>query len=419
MPTDIRLPVLGEGADSGTIVSVLVKEGDDLKKDDNVIELENEKAVAAIPSPTSGKVTKVHVAAGQKISVGQLILSVDSPEIRQADIPAEPPQRTRESPAPTSTVPAPSKTASASTIPGIPPAASPTIRKMAQELGIDLSRINGTGPGGRMLIEDLRAYIQRLQSLDAEKANNSFQTKTATNFDFEKWGPVRRAPMTSLRKIIAQRMQESSSTIPHVTQFEEVEIDTAISIQQKLAPEFAKKGLKLTFTPLILKALVKNLKKHPIFNSSIDEDRHEIVFKDYFHIGIAVDTEQGLIVPVIHDVDKKDLLQLGTELRDIAEKTRQRKISSNELKGGTFTISNQGAIGGGFFTPIINKPEVGILGLGRSFLKPVAREGRVEIRTILPVALSYDHRVIDGAQAARFVVDLSNAFAQFSESDFT
>jgi len=221
--------------------------------------------------------------------------------------------------------------------------------------------------------------------------------------------------LTPLRQVIARRLSESWTTIPRVTQFDEADFTQLNALRKKFAAAFEKKGVKLTLTPLVLKALVETLKAHPILNSSFDEAANEIVFKGYFHIGIAVDTEQGLIVPVLRDVDKKSLLELAKELEQLAQKARDRKVTAEELKGGTFTISNQGAIGGAHFTPIVNQPQVAILGLGRGALKPVVRDGKVEVRPMTPLGLSYDHRVIDGGEAARFIVDLVKAMENFKE----
>jgi len=237
----------------------------------------------------------------------------------------------------------------------------------------------------------------------------------AEQIDFSQWGPVTKKPVTPLRQVIARRMVESWTTIPHVTQFDEADFAQLNALRKKFAPAYEAKGAKLTLTPFVLQALVVTLKKHPIFNSSLDEAASEIVFKEYFHIGIAVDTEQGLIVPVIRDVDKKSMLELVKELEQLAQKARERKVTAEELKGGTFTISNQGAIGGAHFTPIVNRPQVAILGLGRGAMKPVVRDGKVEARLMTPLALSYDHRVIDGGEAARFIVDLVRAIEEFKE----
>jgi pyruvate dehydrogenase E2 component (dihydrolipoamide acetyltransferase) len=235
--------------------------------------------------------------------------------------------------------------------------------------------------------------------------------------NFSKWGPVSQQPLTPLRQVIARRMLENWNAIPHVTQFDEADCGTMNDLRKTYASAYERKGARLTLTPFVLKALVQTLKQHPAFNSSLDEAGQVIVLKAYYHIGIAVDTEQGLIVPVIRDVDQKSMLDLSTELEHLAQRARDRKLSAEELKGGTFTISNQGAIGGGHFTPIINKPEVAILGLGRGAPKPVAREGKIELHVMMPLALSYDHRVIDGGMAARFMVDLVKALEHFRVAD--
>ena len=300
-------------------------------------------------------------------------------------------------------------------------AASPTVRKLADDLGIDLTRVRGSERGGRIVLEDLRAYVQQLQRLAVEPrtapvAAAPTPKPAVEKIDFAKWGPVTRQPMTSLRKIIAQRMHESWASVPRVTQFDEADISSIGALRKKYATKYEKKGGHLTLTPFLMKAVVEALKKHPGFNSSLDEASEEIVLKKYYHIGIAVDTEQGLLVPVIRDVDKKSLLQLSKELAELAEKARQRKVAADDLKGGTFTISNQGGIGGSFFTPMVNKPEVAILGVGRGALKAVVRGAKIEKRMLLPLGLSYDHRVIDGGTAARFIVEVVRALEQFKEA---
>jgi len=298
------------------------------------------------------------------------------------------------------------------------PVASPSVRKLARELGIDLTRVRAREADGRIGIGDIRAYIARLQRA-AEKprpaAAPAATKPVAEQIDFSQWGPVTKKPVTPLRQVIARRLSESWDTIPHVTQFDEADFTQLNALRKKFAPAYEKEGARLTPTPFVLKALVEALKKHPIFNSSLDEVAYEIVIKEYFHIGIAVDTEQGLIVPVIRDVDKKSMLELVKELEQLAQKARDRKVTAEELKGGTFTISNQGAIGGAHFTPIVNKPQVAILGLGRGALKPIVRDGKIEVRMMTPLGLSYDHRVIDGGEAARFTTDLVMAMENFGE----
>jgi pyruvate dehydrogenase E2 component (dihydrolipoamide acetyltransferase) len=300
------------------------------------------------------------------------------------------------------------------------PVASPSLRRIARELGINLGKVRGTGSGGRIEMGDLRAYIQRLESLAAKGKTSAPGAAApakapAEQIDFSKWGPVSKKPMTQLRQVIARRMWENWNAIPHVTQFDDADFTRLNDLRKKFAAAYEQKGAKLTLTPLVLKAVADTLKKHPIFNSSLDEVANEIVIKEYIHIGIAVDTEAGLIVPVLRDVDKKSVLDIAKELDQLAQKARDRKLSADELKGGTFTISNQGAIGGAHFTPIVNKPEVAILGMGRGAMKPVVRGEKIEARMMTPLALSYDHRVIDGGSAARFIVELVNGLQDFKE----
>lgn len=425
---DFKLPPLGEGADSGTVVNLFVKEGDQVKKDQAVLELENEKAVATIPSTVTGTVTKVYVKPGDKLSVGQRILAVG--EAAPAPAPSAPvPTVERHERAPIQTPrpepePLEAAEAPASTREGYIPAASPSLRKMARELGIDLTKVRGSARGGRIVLEDVRAYIQRLQRLAAQPQRPAAPAEApiparpaAEQIDFSKWGPVEKKALTPLRQVIARRMAENWNAIPHVTQFDSADITELNTLRKKYAPEYEKKGARLTLTSFALKAAVSALTRHPVFNSSLDEVANEIVYKQYYHIGIAVDTEAGLIVPVIRDVDKKSLFDLSRELDELAKKARERKVTGEELKGGTFTISNQGGIGGAHFTPIVNRPEVAILGLGRGVMQAVVRETAVVPRLLLPIGLSYDHRVIDGGTAARFTVDLVQAFEQFTESD--
>jgi pyruvate dehydrogenase E2 component (dihydrolipoamide acetyltransferase) len=423
---DVRLPKLGEGADSGVVVSLLVKEGDPIKEGQTIIELENEKTVAPIPSTASGTVTKLRVKEGDKITVGQVILSIDTggTEVKppKQDPAAETPKPRRSTPAVVELVEAeeefdegPAKTEAEI-------AAAPSLRRLARELGIDLRRVRGSERGGRIVMADLRAYVQRLQTLASKPRSETgaparAKAAPAEAEEFAKWGQITMQPLSQLRKVIARRMSESWTTVPRVTQFDEADITALMDLRKKYQAGYEAKGARLTLTPVALKAVVTTLKKHPIFNSSLDEADGEIVLKQYYHIGVAVDTEAGLLVPVIRDVDKKDLLQLSREVEDLAARARERKLSLDEMKGGTFTISNQGGIGGGHFTPIVNAPEVAILGLGRGALKAVVKDKQIQQRLMLPLAISYDHRVIDGGVAARFTVDLVQALENFGEAD--
>jgi len=431
---DLKLPPLGEGADSGTVVNLFVKEGDRLAKDQPVLELENEKAVATIPSTLAGTVSKIYVKSGDKISVGQRILALAEDGASPSAAAARPETTPRaerqpiiQTPSPEQ-APLPEEPSAEGVEPksGVAPAAAPSIRKLARDLGIDLTRIRGSARGGRIVLEDVRAYILRLQKLgsvpraSAAAAAPAPVCKPASEqVDFSKWGPVTKKPLRPLRQVIARRMAENWTAVPRVTQFDEADITGLNDLRKKYATAYEQKGARLTLTSFVLKVVVDTLKKHSAFNSSLDEVSQEIVLKEYYHIGIAVDTEAGLIVPVIRDVDTKTLLKLSQELEELAQKARDRKVSAEELKGGTFTISNQGGIGGGHFTPIVNRPEVAILGLGRGAMKAVVRDNKVEPRLVMPIALSYDHRVIDGGMAARFTVDLVKAFESFKEEDVT
>jgi pyruvate dehydrogenase E2 component (dihydrolipoamide acetyltransferase) len=423
---DVKLPRLGEGADSGVVVNIFVKEGDTVAKDQAILELENEKAVASIPSTGAGVVTKVHVKSGDRVGVGaRLITITESGQPAAAPAAAAPVAKPAAKKVSAPAAPEPEEIEEESAeieeeVSDAAIAASPSIRKMARELGINLGKIRGSESGGRIVIGDVRAYIQRLVKAAARTATVAAGVATnakpaAVQIDFSQWGPVTKKSMTPLRKVIARRMAESWNAVARVTQFDDIDFTKLGELRKKFAADYEKKGVKLTLTPFVLKAVAETLKKHPIFNSSLDEVANEIVIKEYVHLGIAVDTDQGLMVPVIRDVDKKSLLELAKELELLATKARDRKTSADEMKGGTFTISNQGAIGGAHFTPIINLPEVAILGLGRGGLKPVVREGKVEIRMMTPMALSYDHRVVDGGSAARFAVDLLKAFETFGE----
>ena len=416
---DVKLPKLGEGADSGVVVNLFVKEGDTVAKDQAILELENEKAVASIPSTGAGIVAKIYVKPGDRISIGQRILTLTE----SGQPAAAPTGKVAVAPPPPKSAPTPIEEEDENEeepTSAVAPVAAPSVRKMARELGIDLRKIRGSESGGRIVVGDLRNYIQRLIAAAAKpKQGGGGATATKVvveSIDFSNWGPVSKKPLSPLRQVIARRMGESWNAVPRVTQFDEADFTRLNELRKKFAAKYEKKGARLTLTPLVLKAVAETLKKHPLFNSSLDEGTNEIVLKDYYHIGIAVDTEQGLIVPVIRDVDKKSILDLAKELEQVAAKARERKISAEELKGGTFTISNQGAIGGAHFTPIVNTPEVAILGLGRGAMKPVVRDEKVVIRMMTPLGLSYDHRVIDGGEAARFTVDLVAALQDFKEA---
>ena len=427
---DVKLPQLAEGVEGGTVVSILVAEGQEIKKDQAFMELETQKAVGSIPAPQSGVVTKIHVKQGMEVSVGMVLISIDtanSGRAAQSETTAKAPTAV----APTSQAPSGANAGNDDYVyqskSGMPPPAAPSIRKLARELDIDLTRIRGSEAGGRIVLADLRAYIKKLHQRAFQgggaSASASALSKPATAaeapnaMDFAKWGPVRREKMSPLRRTVSRRMVESWTTIPKINQFADADITALLALRKKHAAAYEKKGAHLTLTSFFLLILGRALKNHPRVNASMDETALEIVYKDYRHIGVAVDTEGGLIVPILRDVDHKDLLQLCQELHAVTEKTRQRKIAIEELQGGTFTISNQGSIGGSHFTPIIYPPQVAILGIGQGQAKPVAIDGKIAIRTILPLCLSYDHRVLDGGDAVRFLKDIIGGLEAFDEAD--
>jgi pyruvate dehydrogenase E2 component (dihydrolipoamide acetyltransferase) len=407
---DIRLPKLGEGADSGSVVNIFVSEGDAIQKDQDILELENEKAVAPIPSPVAGKVIRVHIKVGDEISAGQVMISVDevktgTPEEEVKDAPQV---ESKQPVAVSGTFEYQSKT-------GFPPPASPSVRKMASDLGIDLSKVRGSGRGGRITGQDLKGFIQALQQGPAVSETKAPVSK---RIDFSKWGEIDRKPLSGIRRAIARKMGESWATIPHVTQFAEADITDLMTLIKEQAPLFEKKKARLTLTAIILKLTARVLSKYPIVNSSLDISDNTVIYKKYIHIGVAVDTDKGLIVPVLRDADKKSLVDICLELDELADKTRKHKISTQDLSGGSFTISNLGGIGGGHFTPIINTPEVAVLAISRGQNKPVVKDGKVAVRMILPLGLSYDHRVIDGADGARFVMDMIRELENIKVKDF-
>jgi pyruvate dehydrogenase E2 component (dihydrolipoamide acetyltransferase) len=436
---DVKLPRLAEGVDSGTVVSILVSEGQEIKKDQPFVELETQKAVGSIPSPESGTVSKIHVKEGMEVAVGQLLISITTDK----DSAVAKPATGAQAPAPTA-VERPAQTRSTTTSPasveakfapqaedyryesksGAAPPASPSIRKIAGDLGIDLMRVKGSEAGGRIVLSDVRAYIQRLQQMSLEGVKDRPATGSqpapaapqSEPIDFGKWGPIRRDRMSPLRRTVSRRMVESWTTIPKINQFDDADITNLLAVRKKYAATFEKKGSRLTLTAFLLKVIADGLKKHPRANASIDEADNEIIYKDYYNIGVAVDTEGGLIVPVLRDVDKKTLFDLSKELHELTEKTRQRKVSVEELQGGTFTISNQGSIGGNHFTPIIYAPQVAILGVGQGEPKPIVVEEKIAIRTMLPLCLAYDHRVLDGADAVRFLKEIIAGLENFSEA---
>lgn len=407
MATEFKLPDLGEGVEAGDVVGVLVAEGDTVEIDQGVVELETDKALVEVPSSVAGTVTKIHINAGDRVPVGSLLVSVEEGEKSVSAAPepeAEAPEAKEEpqvakAPEPTPPVarpPAPSSN-------GDPIPAAPSTRRLARELGVDLTQVAGSGPGGRISQDDIKAAVRDRQT------GGLAPTAPVELPDFSRWGNIERQPLSKVRQIIAKNMSQAWQQVAHVTQFDRADVTDLEAFRQRNKEKTEAYGAKLTPTVLALKAIITALKTFPQFNASLDAGANEIILKHYYNLGIAVDTERGLLVPVIKDVDRKDILELALELGDISQRARTNKIGLDELQGGTFTVTNLGSLGVGEFTPIVNHPEVAIMGLGRAREEATVREGRIEPRLIMPLALSYDHRVIDGADGARFMRKIVDA----------
>jgi pyruvate dehydrogenase E2 component (dihydrolipoamide acetyltransferase) len=447
--SEFKLPELGENISQGDLVRLMIAPGDKVSEGQPVMELETDKAVVEVPSSVSGVVKEIKVKEGEKIKVGQVIFTLEggapaqteSTKARnapvehvtgqhgarlafQAAIRAEgkteeqalPPDQPQMA-APVFSMPTQlGKVAGTEHRQPIP--AAPHVRRFAREVGIDIYEVKGSGPGGRISEDDIKAYAKALLSAAAA----AVQVPLAGHFaqpklpDFAKWGKVERVSMRGVRRKTAEHLAESWNTIPHVTQHDRADITELEQLRARFAPKAEEAGGKMTVTAIALKVCAAALKVFPQFNASIDIEKEEIVYKQYINIGVAADTDRGLLVPVIRDVDKKNIVELAVELSQLSKKARDKKITPEEMQGGTFTITNLGGIGGVGFTPIVNHPEVAILGLSRSRMEPEWIQGKdggkFEPRLILPLSLSYDHRLIDGADAARFLRWIAEAFEQ-------
>ena len=398
----VILPDLGEGIESATISEVSVSKGQKINKDNIILVLESEKASMEIPSEVSGTIKSIDIKKGQEVKTGDLLITIETADTtNEASKEKQPPEAKPETkpeakPAVQSPQNTPQEQQERS---GDGVYASPGVRRLARELNINLSTLSVSGSKGRITKNDLHAYI-KAQMYSKNLPNIYSQQET----DFSQWGDINVKKLTKIKTITGKRLSSAWQTIPHVTQFVEADVTELESVRKKQKDKHIKDGIKITMMPYLMKAAVNVLKTHPVFNSSIQNDGLNIVFKKYYNIGVAVDTKDGLVVPVIKNVDKKDIVQLSKELMDISERARNKQLLIDELKGGTFTISNLGGIGGSFFTPIINPPEVAILGVSRT---KIENNGKLT----LPLSLSYDHRVIDGAAGAAFVVLLSNVLS--------
>ena len=408
----IKVPDIGnfEGVE---VIEVMVAEGDTVAVEDGLITIETDKAAMDVPSTHAGKIVKLLVKAGDKVSEGTPIAEIEAADVGAApsqqkdDVGAAPSRREkedapsrREEKAPTK--PEPIAARSAAPTDGTPPHASPSVRKLARELGVDLTRVRGSAKKGRITHDDVKAFVKGVMQ-GGGTGGPSFEP--APRIDFSKWGPVETEPLTRIQKIAGPHLQRAWATIPHVTQHDEADITAMETVRQSLKADAEKLGAKLTPLAFIIKACALTLKEFPRFNSSLAGD--ELVVKQYFHIGFAVDTPEGLVVPVIRDADKKNVFDIAKDLGEISAKARDKKLKANDMQGGTFSVSSLGGIGGTAFTPIVNAPEVAILGVSRSQMKPVWDGDDFKPRLMLPLSLSYDHRVIDGAAAARFTTHLA------------
>jgi len=385
MPTHFKFPDVGEGITEGEVVKWEVKEGDKVQEHQPIVKIETDKAIVEIPSPRSGTILRVYHKEGDTVKVGETLVTIGEPG-ETFERPEGPPTR----PAAVSVVgvleEAPERLAKV--------LATPATRRLAKELGVDISQVTGTGLEGRITEDDVRRFAE-------EKGKRLEVVKIARKYDL--YGYIEAVPMKGVRKSAAKRLTESARTAVHVTHMDEADVTELVKIREREKAVAQKDGINLTYIPFVVKAVIAALKQYPYLNSTVDDENEEIILKKYYNIGVAVDTEDGLIVPVIKAADEKSILKIAQEIQSLAEKTRARQVDLADLKGGTFTITNIGFIGGTHATPIINYPETAILAMGRILEKPVVLNGKIVVRKIMPLSLSFDHRVIDGAMAARFV----------------
>lgn len=426
-PVEFRLPEVSEGVTKVDVASVAVKVGDTIASGAVVCEVETDKAVAEINCPHAGTITAVHIKPGTTIPIGELLLTINASSGAPAapSAPAPAPKAAAEvaapkaAPAPVASSAPASPAAAIATRPDGPPApAGPATRRLARKLGVNLKLVKGSAAGGRVTIEDVEAYVRDRMaqpSVPAAASAPGFGIVQAQPLpDFSKFGPVEKQPMNKIFRTAASNLHAAWVTIPHVTQHDLADI-TELEAARKRYVKANANSPKITMTAIMIKAVVGALKAFPNFNSSVDMVSGELVIKQYYHIGVAVDTPNGLVVPVIRNCDQKNILQVAAELTEIATKARDRKLKTEDMQGGTFTITNLGGIGGTAFTPIVNYPEVAILGMSRSINQLVLENGQVTERMMLPLSLSYDHRAINGADAARFIVKLSGSLTNFLE----
>lgn len=427
MRTEFRLPELGENVTSGTIGKLLVAVGDVIASGQNVLEIETDKAVAEIPCPTGGKVVEIRVKEGAKINSGDVVLVLEGDAASAGS--AEPVPRAVSEPAPTKPQekPAVAQTSVARVTSTPAPRqggvrAAPSVRRLAREHDVDIAEVPVADPGGKVTAQDILAFVAVRQSGGATEdeagvartveAADKRPNDDGAPMERDKWGVVVRETMNTIRIRTAERLSESWQSIPHVTHFDKADITGLEALRKEYSGKADAKGARLTAMAFMLKVIPEVLKRFPKFNATVDMENHQLLLKHYYHIGFAVDTPNGLVVPVLRDADQKSVLEIALEMAELSRKARDRKLTLEEMQGGTFTISNLGGLGGWGFTPIINAPEVAILGLSRSRTEPVFDGQEFVPRLLLPMSLSYDHRIIDGADAARFLRFLAEAIEE-------
>jgi len=427
---EFKIPPLGENISSAQITKVLVKSGDKIAPDQIVLEIETDKATVEIPTEVGGIVKEVKVKDGDKVPVGSVAFTIKSSELRFGneskstdekssakiidtthDKTSQPITDNLKPILPKEHTHMPQTISVPKDISKVVVPAAPSVRRFAREIGIEISNVRGSGPGGRISIEDVKSFAKNLnqQIQKGGMIGGGVSIPKETLPDFSKWGEIDRQPMSNIRRKTAEHLSYAWATIPHVTQFDKADITELEKLRKQFGKKVEEAGGKLTVTGILLKVIASAIKVFPQFNSSVDMEKNEIVYKKYYNIGIAVDTDRGLLVPVIRDVDKKNITKISIELNEISKKARDKKLTLEEMQGGCFTISNLGGIGGTYFTPIVNSPEVAILGVSKSAYEPVYIDGEFKPRLMMPLSLSYDHRIIDGADAIRFLRWVVNA----------
>jgi pyruvate dehydrogenase E2 component (dihydrolipoyllysine-residue acetyltransferase) len=451
MANQITLPNLGENIESGDVLSILGSEGDTVKKNQDLIEVETDKATMPVPSPAAGKIVKILIAEGDTVKVGAALMEIDSaasengtakteekpaakksepkaaapakkktpeaePEVEEAEeVEPEPAPKAPPKKAAAHAEAAAPKVKAAEPVEDAPgdgqsaSAAGPAVRRLARQLGVDLRYVRPSGDGGRITADDVQAFVRETNESVAAGAPRGVTPPGQPGSD--DFGGVRVEKMSRMRQAIARNMVLSYTTIPQLTNFDDVDVTELEDMREQSKGDYAARGVKLTAMPFLIKAVASSLRKHPVVNSSVDMESHQVIYKEYVNVGVAVDTERGLVVPVLRNADRKSIAQIAAELDRIAQKARDGELALDDMKGGTFTVSNLGAIGGTYSTPIINPPEVAILLVGRSRIVPQMKGSAVEGRLMMPLSITYDHRVVDGAAAARFLNEVKGYLA--------